>query len=264
MKTLDQIDFKRIIIVAYRLPFKLVRKKQKNYAVQNAGGLVSAILSLSEKMLREHQDVPKILWVGTGVSQLGEPDMNNNFDLYPVEIAKRTDDKFYGGFSNNTIWPLFHYFPSRTVYDDSYFEAYSTANNLFFEKLRDIVKPGDFIWIHDYQLFLLPEMLRNEFPYANIGFFLHIPFPSFEIFRLFPRNWRESILRGMIGADVVGFHTIDYTQHFIKSVRRTLGHKVNQNFIYLDNRICKADAFPIGIDFDKFHDACSARKTATQ
>lgn len=264
MKTLDQIDFKRIIIVAYRLPFKLVRKKQKNYAVQNAGGLVSAILSLSEKMMRENSSAHKIIWVGTGVLQLGEQDLNNNFDLYPVEIPKRTDEKFYGGFSNNTIWPLFHYFPSRTVYDDSYFDAYSTANNMFFEKLRNLIKPGDFIWVHDYQLFLLPEMIRKEFPSASIGFFLHIPFPSFEIFRLFPRIWRESILTGMTGADVVGFHTNDYTQHFIKSVRRTLGYRVNQNFIYLENRLCKADAFPIGIDFDKFHDACMARKTYTQ
>jgi trehalose 6-phosphate synthase/phosphatase len=264
MKALDQINFKRIIIIAYRLPFKLVRKKQKNYAIQNAGGLVSAMLSLSEKMLRENQAAPKILWIGTGVTQLGEENLNKNFDLYPVEIPKRTEDKFYGGFSNNTIWPLFHYFPSRTVFDDTYFDAYKAANKIFFEKLRGLIKPGDFIWIHDYQLFLLPDMVRKEFPFANIGFFLHIPFPSFELFRLFPRNWRETILTGMTGADVVGFHTNDYTQHFIKSVRRTLGYRVNQNYIYLDNRVCKADAFPIGIDFDKFHDACLAKKTNTQ
>lgn len=264
MKTLDQINFKRIIIAAYRLPFKLVRKKNKNYAVQNAGGLVSAILSLSEKLMLENSAAPKILWVGTGVEQLGEENLNKNFDLYPVNIPKKIDDKYYGGFCNNTIWPLFHYFPSRTVYDDSYYDAYFTSNSLFFERLKDILCPGDFIWVHDYQLFLLPDMIRKEFPLANIGFFLHIPFPSFEIFRLFPRTWREAILKGMTGADVVGFHTNDYTQHFIKSVKRTLGYKVHQNFIDVENRLCKADAFPIGIDFEKFNKACSSRKTNTQ
>ena len=261
MKMPDQIDFKRIIIVANRLPFKLVKKKDQYIAVQNSGGLVSAILSLSEKMNINKKEASKILWVGTGDLQLGKEDINPNFDLYPLEIPRKINEKFYGGFCNDTIWPLFHYFPQGTVYDNSYFEAYKTANNLFFERLQKLIQPGDFIWIHDYQLFLLPELVRRSFPMANIGFFLHIPFPSFEIFRLFPRLWRESILKGMTGADVVGFHTNDYTQHFIKSVKRTLGYNVNQNFISVDSRLCKADAFPLGIDFDKFHNSCSSPKT---
>src|SRR4030042_1581201 len=163
MKNFYQCNFTRIIIVAYRLPFKLVRKKKEYYPVQN-----------------------------------------------------------YGGFCNNTIWPLFHYFPSRTVYDNGYFDAYIAANNLFFKELQNLIQPSDLIWIHDYQLFLLPEMVRKNFPAASIGFFLHIPFPSYELFRLFPRKWREMILSGITGANVVGFHTNDYTQHFIKSVKRTL------------------------------------------
>jgi trehalose 6-phosphate synthase/phosphatase len=127
--------------------------------------------------------------------------------------------------------------------------------------LKELIKPGDFVWIHDYQLFLLPDLIRNSFPETNIGFFLHIPFPSFEIFRLFPRPWREAILKGMTGADVVGFHTNDYAQHFIKSVKRTLGYRVEQNFIHAESCICKSDAFPIGIDYDKFHNQCFAANT---
>lgn len=257
-------DFKRIIIAAYRLPFKLVKKKEEVFAVQNSGGLVSAILSLSERTNKDTGTKSKILWFGTGDPQLGKEDINPNFDLFPVEIPRKVNDKFYGGFCNDTIWPLFHYFPQETVYDRSYFEAYETANTLFFERLKEIIQPGDFIWIHDYQLFLLPEMVRRSFPAANIGFFLHIPFPSFEIFRLFPRPWREAILKGMIGADVIGFHTNDYTQHFLKSVKRTLGYNVNQNFISANGRVCKADAFPLGIDFDKFHNTGHSRKTKNQ
>jgi trehalose 6-phosphate synthase/phosphatase len=261
MKNFDQFNFKRIIIVAYRLPFKLVRKKEEYYPMQNSGGLVSAILSLSEKMNSDNNSSSKILWVGTGEKQLSDEKIHPNFKLHPVEIPRKINEKYYRGFCNDTIWPLFHYFPSRTVYDNSYFDAYIAANNLFFQELQNLIKPGDMIWIHDYQLFLLPEMVRKNFPAASIGFFLHIPFPSYELFRLFSRKWREMILSGMTGADVVGFHTNDYTQHFIKSVKRTLGYKVDRNFISVNERLCKADAFPIGIDFNKFHDACYSQKT---
>ncbi|MFZ0281184.1 MAG: bifunctional alpha,alpha-trehalose-phosphate synthase (UDP-forming)/trehalose-phosphatase [Bacteroidales bacterium] len=264
MKTFDQYNFKRIIIVAYRLPFKLIRKKDEYFTAQNSGGLVSAILSLSEKQNPLINSSSKILWVGTGEKKLGDENIHPNFELHPVEIGRKISEKYYGGFCNDTIWPLFHYFPSRTVYDNSYFDAYVAANNLFYQKLETLIRPGDFIWIHDYQLFLLPDLIRKSFPSADIGFFLHIPFPSYELFRLLPRKWRELILSGMTGADVVGFHTNDYTQHFIKSVKRTLGYRVDRNFISINERLCKADAFPIGIDFDKFHDACHSQKTNIQ
>lgn len=264
MKTIDQFNFNRIIIAAYRLPFRLVRKKEEYYTVQNSGGLVSAILSLSDKMNKNNNSSVKILWAGTGDSQLEKEDVYPGVRLIPVAIPRKVNDKYYGGFCNDTIWPLFHYFPSRTVYDPAYFDAYVTANKLFFDKLKDIIQPGDFIWIHDYQLFLLPEMIRQSFPKADIGFFLHIPFPSYEVFRLLPRKWREMILEGMAGADVVGFHTNDYTQYFLRSVKRTLGYNIEQNFIHSGERLCKADTFPIGIDFAKFHDACIDPKTNQQ
>ena len=260
MQNFNQFNFKRIIIVSYRLPFKLVRKKEEYYPVQNTGGLVSAILSLSEKLNSDYNSPSKILWIGSGEKQLSKEEIHPNFKLQPVEIPRIINDRYYGGFCNNTIWPLFHYFPSRTVYDNSYFDAYITANNLFYQELQKLIKPGDFIWIHDYHLFLLPEMVRMNFPAANIGFFLHIPFPSYELFRLLPRKWREMILSGILGADIIGFHTNDYTQHFIKSVKRTLGYKVDRNFISVNERLCKADAFPIGIDFNKFHAACCSHK----
>ncbi|MFH0842555.1 MAG: bifunctional alpha,alpha-trehalose-phosphate synthase (UDP-forming)/trehalose-phosphatase [Bacteroidota bacterium] len=264
MKPLDQFNFNRIIIAAYKLPFKLIRKKEEYYTVQNSGGLVSAVLSLAEKINTNDNDSDRIVWVGTGDSQLANEEVRPGVKMVPVIIPRKVNDKYYGGFCNDTIWPLFHYFPSRTVYEPDYFDAYLTANKLFFDKLKDLIQPGDFIWIHDYQLFLLPEMIRKSFPKADIGFFLHIPFPSYEVFRLLPRRWREKILSGMAGADVIGFHTNDYTQHFIKSVRRTLGYRTDQNLIFTEERICKADSFPIGIDFSKFHDACFAPKTNQQ
>ena len=266
MNTLNQLSFKRLVIVAYRLPFKLVKNGNENIAVQNAGGLVSAILSLSEKMNSNTETAAKILWVGTGEKELGKENINPHFDLFPVEIPAEMNEKYYGGFCNDTIWPLFHYFPFITKYDNEYFDAYEQSNQLFFQKLKDIILPGDFIWVHDYQLFLLPALIRNAFAKIaiNIGFFLHIPFPSSEIFRMLPNNWREAILKGLLGADLIGFHTNDYSHHFLKSVKRTLGLEIQQNYIHYQNRIIKAGAFPIGIDYDKFHDACSSSEVINE
>jgi trehalose 6-phosphate synthase/phosphatase len=260
--------FDRIVIAAYRLPFKLVRKENKVHAFQNSGGLVSAILSLSQKIqdsgFGPYQQ--KTLWVGKDDSPTEEfrnsPIINENFDITPVNIPDSINDKFYGGFCNDLIWPLFHYFPSLTVFEKSYFDAYTKANQMFFESLKKEIRPGDFIWIHDYQLFLLPALVRESFPDANISFFLHIPFPSFEVFRLLPREWRDALLKGMLGADLVGFHTNDYAQYFLKSVRRCLGYETSLNSIHCEDRIVKADAFPIGIDYAKFSETINTAQTA--
>lgn len=261
MSTMQQNKFDRIIIAAYRLPYRILKKKEKIYTIKNSGGLVSAILSLSSIMTTHEGKAPDILWVGTGDQELADKCTGSDFELHPVEIPEKVNEKYYGGFCNDTIWPLFHYFPSRTVYDTGYFNAYRTANNLFFQKMRALIRPGDFVWIHDYQLFLLPEMIRSEYKEIGIGFFLHIPFPSYEIFRLLPRKWREMILSGILGSDVAGFHTNDYSQHFIKSVKRTLGYQISNNLISINDRLCKADAFPIGIDYEKFNSACFSDKT---
>ena len=251
--------FKRLVIAAYRLPFKFAKTKKGYRKTQNSGGLVSAILALSENFRSNNnltfQD--KIIWTGIAEnmpSPCTEKDLENEyFEIAPVNVPSQTKDLFYGGFCNDLIWPLFHYFPSYAVFNNEYFEAYEQVNQRFCDEILKFIKPGDFIWIHDYQLLLLPEMIRKKLPDAAIGFFLHIPFPSFEIFRLMPRHYREGIIKGLLGSDLIGFHTHDYTQHFLKSVKRATGFEVRENVIYTHTRLIKADAFPIGIDYDKFH-----------
>lgn len=265
-----EIHFKRLLIAAYRLPFKFINSKKGYKAVQNSGGLVSAILALSENFKKSDANgfKDKIIWTGIADNL---PDNfsskkfdNEYFDLAPVILPPHLNDLFYGGFCNDLIWPLFHYFPSFSVFNYSYFKAYKEANSKFCDEIVKVIKPGDFIWVHDYQLMLLPEMIREKLPGATIGFFLHIPFPSFEIFRLMPRLWREAVINGMLGADLVGFHTHDYTQHFIKSVRRTVGYECRQNIIYSPHKLVKADAFPIGIDYNKYHYACMEEHVLTE
>jgi trehalose 6-phosphate synthase/phosphatase len=254
-------DFKRIVIVAYRLPFAFKQRNGILTAVQNTGGLVSAVLSLTERMTGPGNG-PKMentVWVGKGdntAEQMNSLDeVRNSFELVPVKIPDSINEKFYGGFCNDLIWPLFHYFPSMAVFGQGYFESYKKANQIFYDELKKIIKPGDFVWIHDYQLFLLPGMVRKDFPEAAVSFFLHIPFPSYEVFRIMPDGQQRAILEGMLGADLIGFHTHDYAQHFLKSVRRSLGYDISLNTVTTEDIYSRADAFPISIDFNKFHDS---------
>jgi trehalose 6-phosphate synthase/phosphatase len=263
-------EFERLVIAAYRLPFKFEEQKKGYKAVQNAGGLVSAVLALSENSKKNKTSLSagKIAWAGLADNlppDISPSELNNeSFDIIPVTIAPELNDLYYGGFCNDLIWPLFHYFSEFSIFNVDYYNAYVEANTLFCETLVKHIRKGDFVWIHDYQLLLLPEMIRNRVPDVTIGFFLHIPFPSFEIFRLLPKGWRESIIKGMLGADLLGFHTHDYAQHFIKTVKRTTGFECRQNLIYTPNKVVKADAFPIGIDYNKFHDACFTKKVLAE
>ena len=249
--------FDRLVLVSYRLPFRVLRNK----VVQSAGGLVSAILSLTQGGLLgpEGRLARDVVWVGKSDDDLKKlPQVQKQagpFELVPVTIESRLDDKYYGGFCNDTIWPLFHYFPAMVNYDPGLFEAYRKAHKLFFDQVIKILRPTDMVWIHDYHLMLLPQMIRRHVPEAQIGFFLHIPFPAFEVFRTMPRLWREAILRGILGSDVAGFHTFDYAQYFIRAVGRTLGIETTPTVIATNEHTVRVEAFPLGIDYRRFHEA---------
>jgi len=171
----------------------------------------------------------------------------------PVFLSTRHVRDYYHGFCNKTIWPLFHYFPLNTVYEPRYWEPYKQANQTFCDVAADCAGSEDFIWIHDYQLMLLPNMLRERIPGAKIGFFLHIPFPSFELFRLLP--WREELLEGILGADLIGFHTYDYVRHFLSCMTRIKGLEHAMGSLTVGDRLVKVDAFPLGIDYERYSGA---------
>lgn len=264
----------RLIIVSNRLPFKLVEKKGLIDFLPSSGGLVSSIRSYIQKAnsgkMQEVKSFP--LWIGasdisgkkSGKHAALETYKKDEFILAPVFIPSATKDKFYNGFCNDTIWPLFHYFPSYAKFKDEFYESYLTVNNLFCEKLVSVYKQGDIIWIHDYHLMLLPALLRKHLPEASIGFFLHIPFPSFELFRMLPNRWRREILSGMLGADLVGFHTNDYVQYFLKSVRQILGYENSLRTIVTPERSVTVDTFPVSIDFAKFNTATKDPEVFTE
>jgi trehalose 6-phosphate synthase/phosphatase len=250
---------KRLILVSNRLPFQLLKHGDDITLKQSDGGLVSAIISyfenesasdrFSDKVWVGSADFPEVRWKKFKKRQ----NERGAFEVEPIFIDSKIYNKYYNGFCNATLWPLFHYFPSFVVYDQSTFESYEKVNELFAAHLLEFLRPGDTLWIHDYQLFLLPVMVRDKMPDISIGFFLHIPFPSFEIFRMLHRSWKEKIMRGLLGADLIGFHTHEYVQHFLKSARMVLGYDNQFRTIAFEDRLVKADMFPLGIDVDKFH-----------
>ncbi len=251
----------RLIVVSNRLPFQLLEKDNEIVLKESDGGLVSALKSYFDGdqhggTLREKW------WIGSGEfpekrwKKFAKQDnATGSFQVEPLFIESKTYNKYYNGFCNATLWPLFHYFPSMVEFDETTFEAYEEVNRIFADKILEFVKPGDVLWIHDYQLMLVPGMVREQMPDITIGFFLHIPFPSFEVFRLLHTPWKQKIVKGLLGADLVGFHTHEYVQHFLKTVQMVAGLDHQFRNIMLPDRLVKADLFPLGIDFNKFHNA---------
>ena len=252
----------RLLVISNRAPFSIDKIGEDIVVRQSSGGLVSALKSYFEKKHNGSDRFDGKVWIGS--VEASENDwqmiedmggMQADFELVPVFIDKEIYDIYYNGFSNSALWPLFHYFPSLVAYKKDYYDAYVKANDAFVEKVVSTYQEGDIIWVHDYQLMLLPQMIRDRLPEATIGFFLHIPFPSYEIFRLLPTAWKKDLLKGILGADLIGFHTHDYVQHFIQSAKMILSVENQFNNIRYQNRLIKADLFPIGIDYQRFRNA---------
>jgi len=236
--------------------------------VPSAGGLVSALSGYLERRKLEQPET-EFLWAGWSGAELSDEETEQlrcaareRHGAYPLSLDAADMDRFYHGFCNGTLWPLFHYFPSYATYEEQDWETYQRVNERFCEELVALVEPGDEIWVHDYQLLLLPGLLRKRLPNASIGFFLHIPFPSFEVFRQLPTRWRGELLRGILGADLMGFHTHDYAQHFLHSVFRTLGYEHYLGQINVDGALRRAETFPIGIDYARFSQAAKSAEVA--
>ena len=252
----------RLVVVSNRLPFSAIEQNGGLRFTETTGGLVTGMRAALEALKSRSTHDSEYLWVGwpggTIPPHLTEEliaGARSRFNSHPVFLSEREMDQFYFGFCNKTIWPLFHYFPTYAVYREELWQQYRHVNEVFCENLVQVLQPDDIVWVHDYHLLLLPQMLRARIPDARIGFFLHIPFPSFEVFRLLPGKWRREILEGLLGADLLGFHTYEYTQYFLQCVLRILRHEHNMGQIIAADRIVKVGTFPMGIDFDKFSNA---------
>lgn len=239
----------KTIIVSNRLPVRVVEQEDGYGLIPSEGGLATGIRSVHAQS--------ENLWIGwPGVCISGQNDQKSvtallgEQRLVPLFLDDDEIKGFYEGFSNEVLWPIFHYTPSYANYDRTNWETYVRVNEKFRDLVLQYAEPEDTIWVHDYQLLLLPGMIREALPDAAIGFFLHIPFPSQELFRLIP--WRKELLYGMLGADLLGFHTFDDVRHFVSSATRLTATNNNSNRLEVDGRTIFAEPFPMGIDARRF------------
>ncbi len=243
----------RLIIVSNSLPVKIEEQDGGEFTfTRSSGGLATGLSSLDIDI--------ETLWIGfpgiftkspekkAEISQIFTADK-----LYPVFISPNQYQDYYEGYSNSTLWPLCHYFFVYVECVEAYWKAYQEVNKLFFDEVMKIAQPDDLIWVQDYQLMLLPNMIRQALPDVSIGFFHHIPFPSYELFRILPE--RADLLEGVLGADLIGFHTFEYMRHFDSSVYRILGKECMLNEISVLNRKVYSDVFPMGINYDLYHNS---------
>jgi trehalose 6-phosphate synthase/phosphatase len=241
----------KLIVVSNRLPVSVTKSEGKLLFSESSGGLATAMSSLGSE-----REMVWIGWPGIASDDLTASDKRQitrklkQHNCVPVYLTKQQGSEFYDGYANDTLWPLFHYFESIAHHNIDYWKAYQVVNSVFLKTVLSQTDDTSSIWIQDYHLMLLPALLREVLPSASIGFFLHIPFPSFELFRLLPE--RKEILTGLMGADLIGFHIYDYARHFLSSSLRLLGTKSTNGNIHYRGRTVKVDSFPIGIDYTKF------------
>jgi len=233
----------RLVLVSNRLPVTVSKDSSGNPVVErSSGGLVSALGPI--------HDAGDGLWIGNPGGKLDDSarKMLTDARYLPVSVSSEETDRYYYGYSNSSIWPIFHYLPERAHFDRNQFEIYRQVNQRFADAVVEATRPGDTIWVQDYQLMLVPGMIRKQLPDAKIGFFLHIPFPSSEMFSLLPE--REEVIEGLLGTNVVGVHTYDYARHFVSSVLLLAGIHMREGAAELGGRRCEVATFPIGIDVD--------------
>jgi trehalose 6-phosphate synthase len=231
-----------LLIVANRLPVDRVVAEDGSVDWRRSpGGLVTAI----EPVMREN-DGAWIGWSGGADDEI-EPFVDDGLSLVPVTLSAQEVEEFYEGFSNATLWPLYHDVVAKPEFHREWWDAYVRVNRRFADRAAKMAARDATVWVHDYQMQLVPAMLREQRPDLRIGFFLHIPFPPAELFSQLP--WRRQLLEGLLGADVVGFQRPGAAQNFVRMVRQRVGHKTHRDLIYLpDGRVVQAGSFPISID----------------
>lgn len=235
-----------LVIVANRLPVdRVVHADGSSSWRRSPGGLVSALAPVMTA-----NEGAWIGWPGDVVEDLDVFE-HEGITLVPIGISQEEYEEYYEGFSNATLWPLYHDLVAKPEFHREWWDSYVTVNRRFAEAAAAVAAKGATVWVQDYQLQLVPSLLRELRSDLRIGFFLHIPFPPAELFSQLP--WRREILEGLLGADLVGFQLSGAAQNFIRLVRQRVGHKTHRDTVYLpDGRLVTGKAFPISIDTGVF------------
>ena len=238
-----------LVVLSNRLPYTVSRTQRGLESRPSPGGLVSAL----SPVIAARGGT----WIGwPGLAQRAREELPAPPDLgyrvEPVPLTETDVQRYYHGFSNGTLWPLFHSMPGHAQFDRLDWRAYEAVNRRFAEEaVRDSTE-SDLIWVHDYHLALTPALIRERLPHERIAFFLHIPFPSYDVFRLCP--WARDLLQGLLGCDLIGFHIEGYAHNFLDSAERLLGARIDRDALTVQHgeRAAQVGVFPIGIEFERF------------
>ncbi len=252
---------KRMVLISNREPFTIRQTKQGYRLEKTVGGLVSALHPLMGEM--------KGTWIawapedqeeGPGVKDLS-PEERPGYDLVRVKLARREVGNYYNEFSNRVLWPLYHCLIENCRFVTKTWLDYKRVNMKFAAAAVKHSRPDDFIWVQDYHLSLVSRYIRQERPHQDIAFFCHVPWPTPDIFRILP--WKEDILKGLLGANLIGFHTRDYVHNFLRCIQEVLGLQVDHRSGMISYRGLKifVKAFPIGINCRMFEDMANKPQT---
>lgn len=242
-----------LVVVANRLPVERDPERAGEWRT-SPGGLVSALTPVLQR-----NGGTWIGWSGAPGEQL-EPFSASGFDVVPVPLEAAEIAGYYEGFSNATLWPLYHDVTGRPIFDRTWWESYVEINHRFADITARHCLPGSRVWVHDYQLQLVPSFLREKRPDLKIGWFNHIPFPGYEIYSRLP--WRRQLAEGLLGADLLGFQRRDDASNFLRAARRCAGATTRGSVVEVDGRQLRAGAFPISVDTRAFDEL--SRRPETQ
>jgi trehalose 6-phosphate synthase len=232
-----ELSVKALVVAANRLP---VEVSADGHLHPSPGGLASALSSVTASGTH---------WVGWAGPEAGRPKPFDHGDLrlHPVALSAEDIERYYLGFSNAILWPLFHGRLRRVELNRAWWHSYRIVNRRFASEVCRIAPQGGTVWVHDYHLLLAPAIIRAKRPDLRIGLFLHIPFPNAQLFSMLP--WRKEVIRGMLGADVLGFQVLEDVDNFVAAAERHVGARVRDNILFDGVHTVDVDAFPISIDF---------------
>ena len=243
-----------VVIVSNRLPVSVKKIEGELEFSQSIGGLATGLSSYATQRNNKW-----IGWPGIVSEELTEDDKQlitkrlRKNHCYPVFLSQKQVDEFYNGFSNSILWPAFHNLPVDTSNQESFWATYRKVNQLFTDAIVTLSPPKTMVWVHDYQLLLVPQMLREQRPHETIGFFLHTPFPDAINYQGIAHN--KSLLKGLLGADLLGFHTPSYVNNFLETAQELKVGTVLADQIILPDRTIQVTDFPISIDYIKYAEA---------
>jgi trehalose 6-phosphate synthase/phosphatase len=253
--------FRRLVVASHRLPVEATRAHGRVEVRRTVGGLASGVSGfLASPFASSFAEPPLwIGWPGKAPTALEAEELRRAVDALggfrAVRLPAARHAAFYDGFSNRTLWPLLHSFPSYVALETSAWNAYRAVNEAFADAIAEVLRPDDAVWIHDFHLMLVPALLRRRAPDAAVAYFHHVPFPPLDVLRTLPDPWAREILAGLLGADVAGFHTYDDARKALRAVEHLLGLDPHGGAVAHDGGVTRFDAFPIGVDFRRWEAA---------